>query len=113
VPAGLGDLTGALQGFVDFLRIDPDLIAAAAQNSDSIRPAGVDPEQVAGWVAALPTADKDATLVRLLTGDALAATAAVGRRHQHIDSPAIATGPARRTVGELLDIAESRRRVSH
>lgn len=113
VPAGLGDLTGALQGFVDFLRIDPDLVAAAAQNSDSIRPAGADPQQVAGWVAALPTAEKDATLIRLLTGDALAATAELRRRHQRIDGPAIATGPARRTVGELLDAAESRRRVSH
>ncbi|MFV2020340.1 hypothetical protein [Micromonospora sp. LOL_023] len=113
VPAGLADLTGALQGFVDFLRIDPHLVAAAAQASPPIGsgsgPDADDPAALAAWVAALPAADKDATLIRLLTGDARTATAELRQRFRADTGTAAADAAAGRprTIGELLDAAET------
>lgn len=120
VPAGLADLTGALQGFVDFLRIDPHLIAAAAQASPAIGagatsgigPGADDSAELTDWVTRLPAADKDAALLGLLRGDALTVAAELRRRfradHRQPADTDAGTG-TRRTVGELLDTAETLR----
>lgn len=110
VPAGLGDLTGALHEFAEFLRIDPDLIAAAAQGSaPDAAGAAADPARLADWVAQLPAADKDSALLGLLQGDGLAVTAELRQRFR-ADTGTAADDPAAgkpRTIGQLLDVAES------
>jgi len=60
VPAGLKELSGALQAIVDFLEIDEDLIAVAAEASPALtdEPA----TGLADWIATLPTAEKDKLL---------------------------------------------------
>ncbi|HEX8673094.1 MAG TPA: hypothetical protein VF710_14460, partial [Longimicrobium sp.] len=68
VPPGLGDLTPAQHAFADFLRIAPDLIAAAAEGSASAAPAD-DPAAVRAWVAALPAAEAADLLVRVAERD--------------------------------------------
>lgn len=67
VPAGLGDLTPALDAFVDLFKIDRDLIAAAAQASPRARPA-LSSREIQSQVAALSSAEKVRWLVRLAGG---------------------------------------------
>ncbi|MDG4767733.1 hypothetical protein O7632_27095 [Solwaraspora sp. WMMD406] len=118
VPSGLGDLTGALHEFAEFLRIDPDLIAAAAQRAPDAAGAGADPIRLADWIARLPAADKDTALIGLLRGDGLAVTAELRQRFRADIATAAGSGTAAddaadgkpRTIGELLDVAESLRR---
>ena len=49
VPTNLGDLNGPLNRFVDFMRIDPDLIAVAAENSVSEN-RQTDPKALKTWI---------------------------------------------------------------
>ena len=62
VPAGLGKLNAALfDRLADFLYIDADLIAAAAERSPDERSCRPLPRKEIGeWVRALPSAEKDA-----------------------------------------------------
>ncbi|MFQ5923725.1 MAG: hypothetical protein ACE5M4_12865 [Anaerolineales bacterium] len=69
VPPGLGDLNAPLNSLADFLRIDRDLITAAAEQSKPGSVSGLSKEDIAKWVADLPARDKDAALTKLLEGD--------------------------------------------
>src|SRR5580693_1005506 len=69
VPAGLGNLSAALQAVVDFLEIDEDLIAVAAALSPSMSPSIQEPEGMAGWIASLPEQEKDVLLARVAGGE--------------------------------------------
>lgn len=48
VPPGLGTLSGALASFREFLRIDPDLVQAAAERSQPLA-AEPPPDEVRAW----------------------------------------------------------------
>ncbi|QCX82225.1 hypothetical protein C9F11_43225 (plasmid) [Streptomyces sp. YIM 121038] len=99
LPAGLADLPDSLTDMATFLRIDPDLITAAALP----RP-HADPEPTRAmyesWISTLPQTDKDATLVRLLHDDDPHAGADLRRRFRlaHPGTPPCEGG---RTVAQL------------
>ena len=80
VPDGLGDLPADLEALADFLRLDEDLLATAAERSGELADR---PEGLTAWVAALPDAEKTALLVEA----AHAGDGSVGlqllRRFQH------------------------------
>jgi hypothetical protein len=107
-PSGLGRLSAALEAFVAFMRIDRDLLEAAAAGSpeaEETLPAG----DVERWVSGLPEAEKTALLVRLIRGDEPRLRAELVRRFR--DSRAASrseTAAGRRTVGALLGAAEQR-----
>jgi len=65
VPPNLADLNAPLQSFVDFMRIDNDLIAAATENSDS-EARQTDPEVLKTWIHNLPSNEKEELLLRLI-----------------------------------------------
>jgi hypothetical protein len=120
-PPGLGKLSPALQRFVEFLRIDPDLIEAAAADDAGAPPAGPTHDELAAWVAARPEAEKNALLVRLAEDDALSVRGELLRdfrqawkRSRSERGQPTATEVPRRTVGQLLAardaIAAERRR---
>jgi len=67
-PPGLAKLSRALEALTEFLRIDEDLIAAAAEQSSADAPAGPTREELAGWIGKLPKGEKDALLLRLAEG---------------------------------------------
>jgi hypothetical protein len=67
VPPGLGMLTAPLKAFTEFLRLDQDLIAAAAAGSPPQAEAVSDAD-LARWVGALPASEKTAWLLRLASG---------------------------------------------
>lgn len=81
VPAGLREPTPAQTALIDFLRIDPELVAAAALASDdaSADDASADDAALRTWVLGLSWQEKDAWLVRAIDepqaplGDALSA----------------------------------------
>jgi hypothetical protein len=105
VPAGLGDLSGPLRALGDFLRLDPDLLAAAAETSPPLNAKAPSASALGRWVKQLPEAEKDAALVRLLRGEELRVRSELLRRFQ---GPAAQPTGGGRTAGELLAAAEAR-----
>jgi hypothetical protein len=110
VPPNLGDLSGPQANLAEFFRIDPDLLAVAAQNSPHTRADPAKSEELAHWIASLPVGEKDALLVRVMNG----AGSRIGmelesrfRSQRHI-SPS-APGTKLRTVAELLAAANTHR----
>ena len=119
VPPGLGDLNASLRSLADFLLIDVDLIAAAAEQSDKDPNFGLSKEDIARWVTELPSKDKDAVLTRMIKGDDLHIAAEIRQRalaeiRGARDSSVGSRSSARRSVGQLVArakvIAEERRR---
>ncbi|GIJ23565.1 hypothetical protein [Micromonospora lutea] len=103
VPAGLDTLDAALTAVAEFLRIDPDLIAAAGSTAAaSGEPTAA---QLRTWVAGLPARDKDAILTDLIAGGDSHLRSRLLRRYRdahRTDAPAPA---ATRTAGQLLATA--------
>jgi hypothetical protein len=106
VPPGLGKLSGPLRSLADFLRLDQDLLAAAAEASRSLVEKAPSAAALKRWAKGLPDEDKDAVIVRLLQGEHAHLRAELLRRFH---SPStVSTGSDGRTVGELLAAAETR-----
>jgi hypothetical protein len=68
VPPGLARVTGSLRSLTEFLRIDDDLLAVAAEASPQPGP-GCSDAELAAFVRGLPADEKDELLVRSVTGD--------------------------------------------
>lgn len=106
VPSGLGQLSNALENLADYLRVDPDLLAAAAADSakQTTMTAGI-----SDWIAALQEAEKNELLVKLVEGQAPQLAAQLLRRYRAAtQKPATASVGTRRTAGELLAAAEQK-----
>ncbi|WP_089105317.1 hypothetical protein [Streptomyces hyaluromycini] len=118
VPAGLSELTAPQRALVDFLRVDGDLLAVAAQASPAApeKSAGPTKKELAPLIAALPQGEKDALLLRLALGPEPRFRTELLYRLRGTAAPA--TVPGRRSAAQLLDAAHSRRterrqRVEH
>jgi len=113
VPPGLGALTAAQRALADFLRLDDDLLAVAAQTSPPLAATADDPDDLAAWVTRLPAADKNLLLARVVQGAAARVRMELLRRfrdeHGRGDSAPTIPVPARRTVAGLLDNAARQR----
>jgi hypothetical protein len=107
-PPGLGRLSAAFEAFVAFMRVDRDLLEAAAAGSPEAEEA-LPAEDVERWASRLPEAEKTTLLVRLIRGDEPHLRAELVRRFRasRTASP-FGTAAGRRTVGELLNAAEQR-----
>ena len=108
VPPGLGALTAAQRALADFLRLDDDLLAIAAQASPPLEETADDPDDLAAWVTRLPVAEKDRLLARVVQGEAARVRMELLRRFRGDIAPTIAVAP-RRIVADLLDNAARRR----
>jgi hypothetical protein len=98
VPAGLGNLSASLQAIVDFLKIDEDLIAVAAESSPSIE----EPRGLAEFLASVEAEEKDALLARVVAGEGAQVQALLLRRFRSVSGVTSAAGPAR-TAAELWE----------
>jgi hypothetical protein len=119
VPAGLGQLSASLSGFADFLRIDSDLVDAAAAASPPLIEIEPRPEEIREWLAKLPVADKDDLLAQLMAGNTAALGSELVQRMRRERASPDEKGPAvaeRRTVAALLraseQAAEERKRIA-
>lgn len=114
VPAGLADLSGALEEIVGFLEIDEDLIDVAVDASPDAGPdRGQDRDEIGEWIAALPALEKDKLLKRVASGEGGQVQALLLRRFRESGSGPGGSGPGAatpsRTARELLDAAEDYR----
>ncbi|MDQ2874608.1 MAG: hypothetical protein M3Y33_07305, partial [Actinomycetota bacterium] len=101
VPAGLTELSDSLASVAEFLKIDDDLIAVAAQVSGPLVP--VSDDGIADWVTALPTSEKDKFLTMAAAGEGAQVEALLVRRFRRESRPAgAAAASAGRTASELL-----------
>ena len=109
VPAGLARLSASLESFVEFLRIDADLVAVAAIASAPLVHLEPKPAEVRAWITKLRAAEKDDLLTRLIAGNGggLANELAQRmRRERGAERSAGKLEAKRRTVAELLRAAE-------
>ncbi|WP_046776157.1 hypothetical protein [Streptomyces yangpuensis] len=109
VPAGLASLTGPQRALVDFLGVDPDLLAVAAQASaPAPQAAAVDRANLAEFIARLPAEEKDALLLEAALGTAPQPGPQLLARHRaaRLSGPCSAADAAeRRTAAQLLGAA--------
>lgn len=115
VPAGLATLSAPQRALADFLRVDGDLLAAAAEASAaSAASSPPTAQRLASLVDALPDKDKNAFLLRLALGREPGLSAELRRRLLPLSAPEVV--PGQRSAAELLDAAyarrEARRQVS-
>lgn len=67
VPAGLKELTPELRSLIDFLKIDEDLVAAAAINSPPLPSAASMGDELSTWLARMDQATKEKQFAKILT----------------------------------------------
>lgn len=101
VPPNLGNLSAALDSFVDLFGLDKDLISAAAENSPFEEE---DSEPFEDWIAALSEAERNDFLVRIAQGESHVASQLVQRLRQLNRSPRSLEQPElpRRAVADLM-----------
>lgn len=115
-PPGLATLSAPLKAFVDFLRIDDDLIEVAAAASPSLVELSLG-EDFERWVSVLPDSEKTALLIQLVRDGESHLQAQLLRRFRAAVEGANPSGtsPQRRAVADLLALAgrhrEERRRM--
>ena len=102
---GVGPLTGALEGFVEFFDIDPDLVRAAAESGTG--DATISKNSLREALATISEADKTELLLRLIEGDSHVAAELKSRIRNRNPTPL----EPRRTVGALRMRAQEIREV--
>jgi hypothetical protein len=111
---GIGPLSGALEAFADFFRIDPDLVEAAAESA--ARAAAPPEDDLRGALAALSEGDKTALLLRVAGSDPHvgAELRSMARKNRREPSAPLRTVGAlllrAREIGETRERAEAERR---
>ena len=116
VPVGLAQLSASLESLAQFLRIDRDLLHVAAQASAPMEEVMLRRDEVHRWIGALPVAEKNDVLTRLIVESEQALIAELVQRFLKDQSGDAPQAPGtRRTAGELREAAEAytreRRRI--
>ena len=115
VPPGLQSLSPALVRFANFLRIDPDLIQAAATTSSELKNSIPAPKDLRAWLSTLPSTEKDEMLTSILEdgigGGQTAVTLQANRFLQtwYLPKEDQARKSEQRTVSQLLKEAKATR----
>ncbi|MEU0568748.1 hypothetical protein ABZ297_25680 [Nonomuraea sp. NPDC005983] len=102
VPPGLGSLSAAQRALVDFLRLDDDLLAAAAEASPPAQSVQHDRRALAAWIGGLPAEHKNALLLRVAEDDAARVQWELLRE---LGDETLSQVEAGRAITELLDTA--------
>lgn len=108
IPPGLRQLPASLRTFADFLRIDEDLIAVAAERSRDADTMSPTTNELAEWIRDIPEPEKDALLLRAIEGRAPHLQGELLRRFRGSKSAPILQAGGR-SVRELIEAAEARR----
>lgn len=103
VPAGLRELNDPLRAVVEFMRLDDDLLSAAAEASEPLMSLDSSARHVRRWVARLPAREKEDVLVQLVSGD-LDVSRELVRRFRTENNPDLER-EGTRTVAELQEAA--------
>ncbi|MBT5926812.1 MAG: hypothetical protein HOH33_09350 [Verrucomicrobia bacterium] len=115
IPSGLANLSPALERLVDFLRLDKDLLAAAAESSAPLEQSEPDRKACLSWIAALKEPEKNGLLLRTMEGDRQVGLELKARFTRQSSTDGKSKSKPRRTVGKLRQLAteqaEKRRRA--
>lgn len=109
MPPGLSQLSAAQMALVEFLEIDPDLLAAAATGSPAVAESN-DDDSIDAWLAGLSGNDMRKTLALLLRGRSQEAERQIKSRFlawQKENAQDSAPAPRQRTVADLRSLAEN------
>jgi hypothetical protein len=103
VPPGLGESSKPLRALADFLFVPRSLVTAAAKANPAPVSSAVPKQALAQWLSTLPTAEKDALLLRVIEGPQplLGAELLHRYREAHPREQGARADGARRTMGEL------------
>ena len=102
---GIGPMTGALEAFVDFFGLDPNLVRAAAERSADASATSSDAALKA--ITAMTDREKTKMLMRLFDGDPHVAVELRAMVRDRLAPGTDAAPVAARTVGELRSRARS------
>jgi hypothetical protein len=107
VPTGLGSLTSAQVALAEFLDIDSDLIAVAAEASSDVLANGVSDQGAADWVAQLTEQEIRALIARILHGEGLRVQTELQSRYyrsrnESVERSGSDAGRSGRTAADLL-----------
>jgi hypothetical protein len=109
VPAGLNELSAPLHSFIEFLRIDEDLVEVAATASAPLN-AGPDREELAAWIQRLPEKEKNNLLVAAVLEPGERWKNGLLRRFEQQNARRTLSAPdtiCRRTAGDLLRLVHA------
>jgi hypothetical protein len=107
LPPGLRSLSAPCRALCDFLDLDQDRVAAAAERSDKAASEDVSSD-IRAWLKKVPAADKDGWLAQLVKGEGTRIEGEVLRRFR-AERPRTntrGTAPSPRTLAEILARAE-------
>jgi hypothetical protein len=110
VPAGLRKLSRQLECFANFLGIDFDLLAAAAEQSQDESQLTISSSKILAWVRSLPETEKDSLLARIIEDEISHPEVAMRRRvfsEIQAKDPAPAGSAPRRTPAQILARADA------
>ena len=115
VPPNLGELSGAQANLAEFFRLDPDLLAAAAQKSPCLQTDVPNDDDRSAWIASLSARAKDELLIRVMDGNASGVGMELQSQFRSQRQPSQSASAAKpRTVAGLLSaakvLAENRQR---
>ncbi len=111
VPPGLRALSAPLRAVADFLRLDEDLLTAAAAASAEVQTVAESAGELARWIEDLPGAEKDALLLQAARGEGSQVQAVLQRRFRAERSPGSTPSDAgTRTQQETARIRRGSRR---
>lgn len=102
VPAGLGNLSPALNAFMQFIDIDADLVTVAAQDSDPSSPHKTYEDEI----PRLPVSEQQDFLVRLSRGEphlSVQLNKRLAQLGNEVSSQQRTPQTSRRTIGQLLE----------
>ena len=113
---GVGPLDGALEAFVEFFRIDPDLVSAAAERNAEGSGGELQRSEIDAAIRALSDKERMSFLSRLYDGDPLVGALLRRRVRESVAERTRVEPPKGRTVGELraraAEIAAARKRAA-
>ncbi len=111
VPPGLSELSPPQQALVEFLEIDPDMLAAAMAGSAPVSPADIaEASRIDAWLEEWQREEMVAVLKLIAQGRGQEAERRVRSRHAawlKAQRPAHAPATPRRSVAELRELAKS------
>lgn len=103
LPPGLAKLSASLKSLADFLRIDEDLITAAAEGRN-VSP--VSDDGLENFIAAIPIDEKNQLLSQFIRGESPLLGAELIRRFRSEKARLLPTPDSTRTAGQLRESAK-------
>lgn len=109
VPPNLGNLNGSLRSVATFLRIDDDLLTVAAEASIQHAAKAASTDELDRWLATIAAPEQTALLARVAHGSGQQVQTELQARFRRTVVTGSSDHRDRRTAGELLALAASRR----